>query len=247
MSFREFDVRGFCKSDSNAHHLDIAEAYDIATSYIESVINSAEVRPRDVNYASGEVNSFHALHKCEELMRMYESSGLIDYVSSLLDQDSEIRGAELFAKPARIGLPSPWHQDNFYWCLERGDAVTIWIACAPVGPLNGGLSYLAGSHKLGTLDHEDSNAPGSSQTIRSDLLEKALLNHDQVTHHLSPGEFLVHHSNTIHGSADNHSAFPRTGLTLQLKAKSDQYDLKRQEHYQERLKEQIQQRTAEGR
>ena len=35
---------------------------------------------------------------------------------------------ELFAKPSKIGIMSPPHQDNYYWCLKNGKSLTFWIA-----------------------------------------------------------------------------------------------------------------------
>ena len=244
MERSSFEKKGYIKGSLTDFNLDIDEAFAISKAYIEKLVTSTELEGRDINYSSGEINSFHALHKCDELMALYYKSGLIEKIGDLLGKEVEIRGAELFAKPAYVGLASPWHQDNFYWCLEEGHAVTVWIAYTSVGPVNGGLSYLVESHKLGTLNHEDSNAPGSSQTVVRSLLDKVLLSHDQITHHLSKGEFLIHHSNMIHGSGNNESAFPRTALTIQVKAKKDRYDPKKLEFYNKRLNEQIEKRKG---
>ena len=56
----------------------------------------------------------------------------------MLDDDEEDFGAELFAKPAFKGLPSPIHQDNYYWCIDDANALTMWIAMDDSGEKNGG-------------------------------------------------------------------------------------------------------------
>jgi ectoine hydroxylase-related dioxygenase (phytanoyl-CoA dioxygenase family) len=134
------------------------------------------------------------------------------------------------------------HQDNFYWCLDNANGLTVWIALDKCDESNGGLSYYKGSHKLGTLDHKDSFAPGSSQTIRDyDLLYK--MDKDRVLVHLEPGDCLIHHSNTIHGSAANTSERARRGVTMQFKGKHAGYDAKMKAHYEARLAEQIRMRA----
>ena len=78
--------------------------------------------------------------------------------------------SELFAKPAQKGLPSPIHQDNFYWCVKGGNALTVWIALDDVTSANGGIQYYNESQKLGVVKHEPSYAKGSSQKVSN--LEK---------------------------------------------------------------------------
>ena len=33
-----------------------------------------------------------------------------------------------FAKPKKVGMASPMHQDNFYWNLKDPNCFTMWIA-----------------------------------------------------------------------------------------------------------------------
>ena len=50
-------------------------------------------------------------------------------------------GAELFAKPANVGIPAPLHQDNYFWCLKNNEALTVWIALDKANNRNGGVFY----------------------------------------------------------------------------------------------------------
>ena len=40
----------------------------------------------------------------------------------------EFRKCEIFAKPAKTGLPAPMHQDNFLWAIRNNNGITFWIA-----------------------------------------------------------------------------------------------------------------------
>jgi phytanoyl-CoA hydroxylase len=235
---------GYTIAAADTYGLDVDLALNQARKYIDKTLKASTLNKRDVNFSKGEINSFHALHHDPELMAIYKSSNILNLAETLFNEEVEIRAAELFAKPAFHGLPSPWHQDNFYWCLSKGNALTFWISCTQNGPLNGGVKYLAGTHKLGTLEHVDSNAPGSSQTVRPDLIQDCLHTHTQVTPALKIGDILVHHSNTIHGSDANHTAFPRIGLTIQVKTKADTYDQNKKRHYDTRVEAQIKSRVT---
>jgi ectoine hydroxylase-related dioxygenase (phytanoyl-CoA dioxygenase family) len=132
-----------------------------------------------------------------------------------------------------VGLPSPWHQDNAYWCLEPASGLTIWIALDAADAENGGVNYLRGSHRLGLLPHQPSYAPGSSQTIMS------LPALDCVTPALAPGDALVHHCLTIHGSSANRSGRARRGVTLQYQGASAQVNQEKLQQYESALEVQV--------
>jgi len=43
--------------------------------------------------------------------------------------------------------PTSWHLDNVYWSFSSAHATSIWIALDDVGPENGCLFFLPGTHK----------------------------------------------------------------------------------------------------
>ena len=158
---------------------------------------------RDINYVDGEINSIHSLHKGDNYFTKFAAKESVKKAAEvLLDAKAELRGAELFAKPAKIGLPSPMHQDNFYWCVKGNNALTMWVALDYCNKDNGGLTYYRGSQKLGLLNHVDSHAPGSSQKVEDKYLNQ-LGDAAAVTPSVEPGDVLVHNSLMIHGSSAN--------------------------------------------
>ena len=47
---------------------------------------------------------------------------------TFLESKSKFIQSELFAKPSKVGLASPFHQDNFYWAVKGSNALTVWVA-----------------------------------------------------------------------------------------------------------------------
>ena len=199
---------------------------------------------RDVNFTSNTlVNTMHDINKYD---RYFEELGkkknITQFVANFLESDAEFRKCEIFAKPAKVGLASPFHQDNYLWALENNNGLTVWIALDHVSEKNGGLTYVEGSHKLGLLEHEPSFAPGTSQMITKENL--SLLNKENyITPNLNPGDILIHHCLIVHGSNVNKSDTNRRGLTIQYKDKKTGYNLGQLKKYEKSLEDQIKKRS----
>lgn len=222
---------------------------EVLAAYTEFVKNDApNLKGRDINYAdkdAGIINSVHALHYRPDtyFSKLLNSDEMKSVAAAFLEEPAIGRAAEMFAKPAAKGMPSPPHQDNYYWCLkpvQPGTALTLWVALDYCGKENGGVSYLRGSHQIGVIDHEDSFAPGSSQTITN--RDRYLGEFETVCLDLEPGDVLVHDSMTVHFSAANTAARSRRGMTLQYQAFSAQTDEDMKRHYETQLMRQVKQR-----
>jgi ectoine hydroxylase-related dioxygenase (phytanoyl-CoA dioxygenase family) len=166
------------------------------------------------------------------------------FASVFLEDAAVPRASELFAKPAKVGLPSPWHQDNAYWCVDNANGLTIWIALDECDESNGCVTYFKGTHKIGVVPHKPSFAPGSSQTIADESLPVRFAQ-DRIAPSLRPGDVIVHHCVIIHGSSANQSGKPRRGLTLQYIGKKSGYDAAMKARYEALLVEQIRIREAQ--
>ena len=197
---------------------------------------------RDINYADNskdinKINSFHKLHDLTWIKKLSGMKKITDSTKQLIkSKNIELRGSEYFAKPKKIGLPVPVHQDNFYWNVIGGKALTIWIALSRSSKENGALFYFDKSHKEGVFDHVSSFAKGSSQKIRN---KKILKNFKKIMPVLKKGDVLFHHCEIIHGSPSNKSFYSRKGLTFQFKNKKSKYDKKLIKRYEKNLLKQI--------
>ena len=101
---------------------------------------------------------------------------------------------------------------------------------------NGGLFYYEGSNNLGFVEHMPSNKPGTSQTVK-DI--EVLKNYKKVCFDLKPGDIVVHHIHTIHGSDENKSTNPRRVFTIQCYGKSDKCNYEKKKKYLIELKKQL--------
>lgn len=101
--------------------------------------------------------------------------------------------------------PFPWHQDYAYWPVDRPEGVVIWVPLDPVGPENGGLAVAPGSHRDGpgpAVDlHTGAPQVGSVGGLPSEL--RAFIPE------MDPGDAVVFHALTWHGSGPNRSPLPR--------------------------------------
>jgi len=218
----------------------------LINDYLKKKIKTVNKKSRAINFTDSNkisienLNSFHELDQCEEIKRLAQQKKVTDVAELFLNSKPEFRYCELFAKPAKVGLPSPDHQDNYYWAVKGSNALTLWIALEASKRNNGCVHYYDGSHKYGILKHEASFAKGSSQKV-SDIkfLKKFNISHPE----LLPGDALVHHSLVVHGSSKNISKDSRKGWTIQFKDKNATYDLEQIKKYEKSLNQQIQLRS----
>ena len=194
-------------------------------------------KKRFVNFTKNNaINSLHGLDNFKCVKEIKNNKNIKELTKILLGNGFGEFGSELFAKPAKHGLPVPIHQDNKYWCLNNGNALTMWIALDKSTTKNGGIFYFKGSHKLGVFEHEPSFAPGSSQKIK---YEDGLDHYKKILPQLNVGDCIIHHCHVAHGSNANKSNLPRTGLTLRFKAKNTEIKNDLKKSYEKDLKLQL--------
>ena len=218
----------------------------IINNFIKKNFLLTDKKTRSINFIDNydinikNISSFHELAKCDEIKSFAEKKIVLDVAKVFLESEPEFRFCELFAKPSKIGLPSPAHQDNYYWGVKGSNALTIWVALDGSKKENGCVHYYDGSHKYGILNHEASFAKGSSQKVSdNNFLKKFKISYPE----LLPGDALIHHSLVVHGSSKNISKNSRRGWTIQFKDKNAPYDLEQIKTYEKSLRHQIQSRT----
>ena len=200
---------------------------------------SNKLKGKDINFTQNKINSIHDIDKFDSYFkRISKNKKILKIVKKIINAKVEFRKSEIFAKPAKFGLPSPFHQDNFYWAVKNNNALTVWLALDKSNKRNGGVTYFKGSHKFGIVRHIDSNAPGSSQKIDKRVLKKYNFL-KKVTPSLNPGDALIHHCLTFHGSSVNSTRKNRLGFTMQFKDKNATYDKKQLQYYKKKLQKQI--------
>jgi len=154
------------------------------------------------------------------------------------------RNLQYFNKPAGgTGLPTPPHQDAYYFMLEPPEAVTMWLALDAVDTENGCIRYVRGSHRNGLRPHARTRTLGFSQGIADyPSTEDAAL---EVAVPARPGDLLAHHALTIHRADANQSVHrSRRALGFIYYSARARENLSAHRAYQQQLAEEM---SAAGR
>ena len=147
--------------------------------------------------------------------RIVTHERLLDVVEGILGHDILVYGTLVLAKQPHDLRYASWHQDSFYSGLHLTPSTTAWIALTPSHEGNGCMRVIPGSHKLGSLEHENEDDPHMlnrrGERIKTDVNESEAV--DVV---LRPGEISLHQSTLVHGSTPNKSDEPRIGFIVRF-------------------------------
>ena len=156
-------------------------------------------------------------------LQFARNNSILDMVSQVIGEDIALWNSSFFAKPAKVGSKTPWHQDGEYWPIRPLATCTVWIAVDDSTIENGCLRVMRGSHKTKQLlQHDHNAAPGLAlnQELRSTEFDET----EAVDIVMQAGQISLHDVFLVHGSEPNRSAYPRRGMTLRFMPTSSQYD-----------------------
>lgn len=138
---------------------------------------------------------------------------ILEMVAQVLGEDVALWNCSFFAKPARVGTRTPWHQDGEYWPIEPLATCTVWIAVDASTRENGCLRVIRGSHRDKRLArHVENDADGLALNLELDQSEFDESAAEDIV--LEPGQVSLHDVYLYHGSEANRSDKPRRGMTL---------------------------------
>lgn len=147
---------------------------------------------------------------------------ILDLVEQVIGPDIALWNSSFFAKPAKVGTRTPWHQDGEYWPIEPLATCTVWIAIDASTPENGCLRVIPGSHQPQRLAaHNQNDADGLALNLELDAREFDESDARDII--LQPGEVSLHDVYLYHGSEPNRSDAPRRGMTLRYMPTSSVY------------------------
>ena len=241
--YKDYQINGWVKIENFLSKNDLSKIKKKIDNFFKKQLKNYS--GRDINFVGKsknlkKINSFHKMHDLKWVKEFSKNKKTKELIKVFLnDSTPQLRASEYFAKPAKIGLPAPIHQDNYYWNVKGNNALTAWIALSTSSKKNGGVFYFNGSHKYGIYEHKQSFAKGSSQKIKD---KKNLKKFKKVTPSLKAGEILIHNCLVAHGSNKNNSSIARRGWTLQYKDKKAKYDTVGINKYEKALYNQINKR-----
>ena len=118
----------------------------------------------------------------------------------------------LLLKPANVGAGTPWHQDEAYSDPEYDHAqLTFWMPLQDVGPQDGCMIYVPGSHRMGVLEHRSLNNDPHTHAFECAV---SFNDEQSVRCPLPAGGCVVHGQRTLHCSTNNVSNVDRYAYLL---------------------------------
>ncbi len=148
---------------------------------------------------------------------------IVEMVGQILGPNFALWNSSFFAKPARTGRETPWHQDGEYWPIRPIATCTAWLAIDDSTTENGCLRVIRGSHKDRELKPHSTN-PDPNFTLNQELSPDVYDESDAVDLELQAGQLSLHDVFLLHGSKANTSSKPRRGMTLRYMPLTSHFD-----------------------
>ena len=148
---------------------------------------------------------------------------ILDMVEQLIGPDFALWNSSFFAKPAKIGSKTPWHQDGEYWPVRPLATCSVWVAVDHSTEENGCLRVIPGSHKnrrLGPHDYNGADGLSLPLELKSDEYDESSA--EEIV--LRAGQISLHDVYLVHGSEPNRSERSRRGLTLRYMPTTSVFD-----------------------
>jgi phytanoyl-CoA hydroxylase len=146
------------------------------------------------------------------LTRIAENANIKNVLRELLGDDVKLLQDMALLKPPFIGSRKTWHQDCAYFPVEPANVVGFWIALDAATTENGCMWVRPETHreaiphaKIPEETFEDFGIP-KDHAVLSDVAPVAVP--------LDPGDALVFHGLTVHGTEPNVSPNRRRALQL---------------------------------
>lgn len=140
-------------------------------------------------------------------------AGALPEIAGQLLQSGTVRffGDQVFVKEPNTPGKTAFHQDATYFEIEGDQCCVMWVPADPVTLENGAMMYIRRSHADGTLYKPNvfisqAPLPGSEGADLPDI-ENNLDDYDVVHFDVEPGDVIVHHYRTIHGTGGNQSRY----------------------------------------
>lgn len=139
---------------------------------------------------------------------------VLDAIESVLGPDLLVHSTTMFSKRPHDLHYVSWHQDGYYWGLNRPMMASAWIALSHSNRENGCMRALPGTHKDGMLAHAETAA--SEHNMLTTGLEVAgpIDEFKAVDVVLEAGQMSLHHVQLVHGSNPNRSDTRRVGFAI---------------------------------
>ena len=196
--------------------------------YVDEVV--PRVNKKDVFYETGTSGPISQTGSLEVYDGYFEAfvqrSDLLELVETCVGTPVELLGSEVFFKFPRLGLGTPYHQDNAYMHFEPAAGAAFWIAVDDTTIENGAMHYTRGSFALGDLHHFETGKFPFSKQLAEDALD--LVAYPEVPAVLKRGGAAIHHILAPHRAGPNRTDHHRRGYAISFKGANVKVNRERQ-------------------
>lgn len=129
----------------------------------------------------------------------------------LLGPEVIARGEHAILKPAGIGAPTPWHQDEAYWDpAKEYTSLSIWMPLQEATVENGCMQFIPRTHTFDVRPHHSIGHDARVHGLEVDEVDPG----QAVACPLEPGGVTIHYSRTLHYAGPNQTDQPRRAYIL---------------------------------
>lgn len=204
------DIQRQIWEGKNVHTGD-ADRFDI--DHLELLLkNDPDARPIRDEVQSDKKGSFFydaaGWRFYEEIKTVALTSRLPEITNQLMDSRyTNFWEDTTFVKAPGTGQRTAFHQDWSYFQITGEKCCVIWIALDPVTQDNGTMEYVRGSHKWGQIYAPNvlfaQTIDPTSPYAKTPDIEANRGDYDIISFDVEPGDVIIHHVMTVHGSAGN--------------------------------------------
>lgn len=149
----------------------------------------------------------------QRAFRRFVLNGAAPEIAAALLQSEKVNffGDQVFVKEPGTRERTAFHQDATYFEIEGDRCCVLWIPVDPVTLESGTMQYVRGSHRDGKLYAPNvfvaqTPLPGAQEETLPDI-EGHSEDYDIVHFDVEPGDVIVHHYLTVHGTGGNQSRY----------------------------------------
>ena len=202
------------KNDAEALNTDSKGQHDVS-AIIDHVKSTGKPFLYDKTETSGHGNFLldtAVSSRLREFNRFVRRGACPEIAAALLESKKvNFFGDQVFVKEPGTRERTAFHQDATYFEIEGDQCCVLWIPTDPVTLEHGAMMYVRGSHKDGRLYQPNvfisqASLPGAEGELLPNI-EDHMDDYDVVHFDTEPGDVLVHHYRTVHGTGGNTSRY----------------------------------------
>ncbi len=145
---------------------------------------------------------------------LLRNSAITDILTDLLGPDTMLQTSKLNTKAPGGGAAVEWHQDWAFYPYTNDDVLAVGLIIDDMGPENGPLMVIPGSHKGAVYNHHHNGVFAGAMDLQAEGMRLS----DAVPLQGPAGSVSIHHARIAHGSALNTSTKDRRIIFYEMMA-----------------------------